>query len=586
MMKPNSGRLLALLCALCLTLGVFAGCGAAASSAAESAAAEPAESAAAAPEETAEPEAQAEEPVAEEPSAEEAAAAEEASEAEPEEEIQDEFLYPVEDPDASLTLWYAYPPFFPNFYDTADDFPCWAYCQEKSGIDIQFDECTFMNAQENLTLMVASGSYTDMIFNLSNYVNTNLEYAVDESVINDLAPYIREYMPNYSRVFFSDDGYVKEATTDKGYIGAIYQLNDAAANEGINKSGPVIRSDWLEKTGLDLPQTFDEYHEVLVAFQEYCEHPFWLPYTGGYLGASFAGGFGVTAEVGSGSAFIQEDGKVIFCPIQEGFREYLTLMNQWYDEGLIDPDFTSYNKNANAPTNDQIVNEEIGVWSSAANLMDFTNLGNPNVVVVASTNPVKEKGQTTVFGDKTATLGAELVVTTSCSDMELALRFADWWYTDDGYTTTNYGIEGVSFNYDENGDARYTDLILHPEGDMTVNIAQSLYTCGNGMLLGVQDATRSYQWYTPDKVEAEKLWATVDKATGIMPRLSMTAEESEVFASRFADITTYMQEMVPRFIMGAEPLDSFDDYVANIQAMGIDECIAAEQAALDRYNAR
>lgn len=582
MKSRNWIRLTALLCALCLMLAALAGCGSQSASVPEESAASAESVAPEVPETPAAPQA----PEALEESDEAAEAPEESQEPEEPEVIDDGFVYPVEDPNAALTLWYSYPPFFPNFYDTADEFPCWVYSQEKTGIDIIFDECTFMNAQENLTLMIASGTYTDMFFNMSNYVNTNLEYAVNEQIVQDLSPYIRDNMPHYSAVFYGDDSYVKRATTDEGYVPAIYQLNDAAANEGINKSGPVIRSDWLEKTGLDLPQTFDEYHEVLVAFQEFCEHPFWLPYTGGYLGAMFAGGFGVTAEVGSGSAFIQKDGQVIFCPTQDGFKEYLTLMNQWYNEGLIDPDFTSYNQNANAPTNDQIVNEEIGVWSSAANLMDFTNLGNPNVVVVASTNPVKEKGQTTVFGDKTGVLGAELTVTTACSDLKLALRWADWWYTEDGYNTTNYGIEGVSFEFDENGNARYTDLILNPEGDMTVNIAQSLYTCGNGMLLGVQDPTRSYQWYTPDKVEAERLWATVDKGTGSMPPLSLTAEESEAFSSRFADISTYMQEMVPRFIMGAEPLTSWGDFVANIQAMGIDECIAVEQAALDRYNSR
>ena len=87
--------------------------------------------------------------------------------------------------------------------------------------------------------------------------------------------------------------------------------------------------------------------------------------------------------------------------------------------------------------------------------MDFTNLGNPNVVVVASTNPVLKKGDTTVFGDKTAALGAELCITTDCRNVELAMRWCDWWYTEDGYYTTNYGIEGESFVFDDQGNPQY-----------------------------------------------------------------------------------------------------------------------------------
>lgn len=578
-MKRNTWtKALALLCMACLVLGMLAGCGGGTAESASSAG--EAAISASEPSQAPEPEVSVEPETSEEP--ESALEAESAVEPEPE----DTWVWPVEDAGASLSLWYSYPPFFPNYYETADDFPDFVYCQEQTGIDLVFTECTFMNAQEDLTLMIASGTYPDMIFNMSNYVTTNLEYAVNESIVQDLAGAIEEYMPNYSREFYSNEAYVKRATTDAGYIPAIYELNDVAANEGINKSGPVLRSDWLEQSGLGLPQTYEEYHEVLVAFKQFCQYPMWMPYTGGYTAGVFAAGFGVTAETGSAKAFINDNGTVVYCPIQDGFREYLTLMHQWYEEGLIDPDFTSYNQNANAPTNDQISAEEIGVWSAAANLMDYSNLGNPNVVVRAATDPVRNVGDTTVFGDKTAALGTEVTITTACDDLELALRWCDWWYTEDGYYTANYGIEGVSFEFDENGDPKYTDVILNPEGDMTVNIAQSIYTCGNGMLLCVQDAERAYQWYTEDKVEAEKLWATVDKATGLMPTLTLTSEESETFSSRYADIQTYLQQMVPSFIIGAEPLDSWDSFVENIKAMGIDECIAVEQAALDRYIAR
>lgn len=498
----------------------------------------------------------------------------------------DDWIWPVEDPNASLSIWYAYPPFFPNYFETADDFPDFAYVQEQTGIDLVFSECTFLNAQENLTLLLASGSYPDLIFNMSSYVTTNLEYAVNESIALDLAALIPEHMPNYSAVFYSNDEYVKRATTDAGYIPAIYQLNDLEANEGINKSGPVIRSDWLEATGLEAPKTYDDYHTVLTALKEYCTYPLWMPFTGAYTAGVFAAGYGVTAETASTRAFINVDGTAVFCPLEDGYREYVEMIRQWYQEGLIDPDFISYNTNANAPTNDQISAEQVAVWSAAANLMDYSNLGNDNVVVQAITDPVQKEGDTTMFGDKTAALGTEVVITTSCADTELALRWCDWWYTEDGYITANYGIEDVSFRYDEEGNPKYTDVILNPSDGMTVNIAQSIYTCGNGMLLCVQDPERAYQWYQPDQIEAEKLWATVDQATCLMPPISMTAEESETFSGHYADIQTYLNEMLPSFIIGAVSMDQWDSFLDNIHTMGIDKCLQIQQDALTRYYAR
>ena len=34
-------------------------------------------------------------------------------------------------------------------------------------------------------------------------------------------------------------------------------------------------------------------------------------------------------------------------PIEPGFKEYLTLMNQWYNEGLLDPDFAATSSDTN-----------------------------------------------------------------------------------------------------------------------------------------------------------------------------------------------------------------------------------------------
>lgn len=41
--------------------------------------------------------------------------------------------------------------------------------------------------------------------------------------------------------------------------------------------------------------------------------------------------------------------------------------------------------------------------------------------------------------------------------------------------------------------------------------------------------------------------------------------------------------MINKFIMGKEPLDNFDSFVQTLKNMGIDDVLAVEQAAYDRY---
>jgi putative aldouronate transport system substrate-binding protein len=52
------------------------------------------------------------------------------------------------------------------------------------------------------------------------------------------------------------------------------------------------------------------------------------------------------------------------------------------------------------------------------------------------------------------------------------------------------------------------------------------------------------------------------------------------------DVKTYYDEMLNKFIMGVEPIDQFENFVETIKGMGIEEAVAIQQAALDRYNSR
>lgn len=63
----------------------------------------------------------------------------------------------------------------------------------------------------------------------------------------------------------------------------------------------------------------------------------------------------------------------------------------------------------------------------------------------------------------------------------------------------------------------------------------------------------------------------------------MTTEETEEYNSIYSDIDTYMDESISKFIVGDTSLEEFDAFVAQLETMGIADCIAIEQAAYDRY---
>ena len=104
--------------------------------------------------------------------------------------------------------------------------------------------------------------------------------------------------------------------------------------------GPMIREDWLNELGLEVPTTIDEWHTVLTAFKEEkgATAPLTWEYTMGALTNEdpFAYAFGACRNF-----FIGDDGKVHFGATEPGYKDYLTTFNQWYEEGLLDPDLAT-----------------------------------------------------------------------------------------------------------------------------------------------------------------------------------------------------------------------------------------------------
>ena len=115
--------------------------------------------------------------------------------------------------------------------------------------------------------------------------------------------------------------------------------------------GLVIRKDWLDELGLDVPETYDELHDVLKAFKDKynCSSAIYMnnnctitTLTEGYNVATYnVSGSGGAGGSGSSLPYYVEDGVVKCSFIEDGYRDYLTMIHDWYEEGLMDSDFVS-----------------------------------------------------------------------------------------------------------------------------------------------------------------------------------------------------------------------------------------------------
>jgi putative aldouronate transport system substrate-binding protein len=587
-------KIFALLVTLSLLLGLLSGCGSTGVSTQSNSSAEQESEVAEISEETPE---QAPEQASAEPPTEPEASLEEPSAQEPEDPESwdplailsqvDTESNPVQFPLAeteTLTVWMSIPDML--IMDLPDGMPAvrpFMAMEDASNVHLEWTQVTAQLASTQFPLMVAGGDYTDMMVNVADMYTTGLDAAVEDDVFLALNDYLEEYAPNYYALVNANEETQKECSTSGGNYVAMYGFSDLSAQV---KNGLVIRQDFLDQVGLDIPVTYDDYHDVLTAFKNELgvSEPMYLPCSGFFSNEYLVGGYGVAGKVSSvpsqSDPWYQVDGQVRLGAVQPEFQEYLTMMHQWYEEGLVASDFISrnqydsdQNKNASDDVGLFFLEIEMG-WPTLQNLEKTSDTW----AITPIAEPVQNAGDIVHFANEASlTDGGGIVISTQCRDVGLAVAWCDNWFSEAGQLAANYGLEGGSYTL-ENGEPIFTELAL------TGNNLNVMYSATVVPTIYYRD--KLAYTYSDFEVQCYDVWtASRDDAYTYSSNAILTAEENEEYAAIMSDIHTYMEEHITKFITGDVPLDEFDDYVAAIEGMGLDRATALKQAALDRYNA-
>ena len=569
----------AMLLVLAMALGCLAGCGNSASSA-------PAESTGAAAESTA-PEA---------PKAETAATADSAQEGETSaaetadkgEYVPGEASLPLADGE-TLTYFVELPGYMSMFnVNSYDDIDAFKYAEEITGVDIDFTIVNNESLATNFQLMIASGDITDMVAGADQQY-TSSSAMIEDGVAIDLMDY-EDLLPNYWNTLDYYSDYKTLAINEDGQMPQVITVSD----DYKVSAGLQIRKDWLDELGMDVPTTYDEMHDALLGFKEQFGAKRALLLLGDtqITGASIVGGLGSVGfyQDTPHNMYVQ-DGTVYNGFLSDGYKEYLQMIAQWYSEGLIASDFaTESNDPFTSNSDTYIQGGDAGIWYAQSDNMDSNMTSgkelDPGYEICAMPEPVKEEGETFHFGDTrvgTAATGKNVSISDCCEDVELACSWLDFWYTKEGSVLANYGQEGVSFNYDADGNPEFTDLVLHNEEFPMISFATTYYTLA--CVPTLQDYDRIFSAYSQANLDAMDLWTeTSDDLYTIPAQVELSYDESTEYGDVWSDISTYASTEVFKFVMGDYNFDSdWDAFIEKIESMGIQDCIDIYQDAYDRY---
>ncbi len=478
--------------------------------------------------------------------------------------------------------------------------------EEDLNVKIEFQIVT---VDDDVTTMLTSGTLPDLMsYKWNNYYSENGGvvglYAdgicVEMSDLVEMMPnmsYILEEYPQIEKDLKTDDGLILYmATVNPGE-----ELEDYA--EGAN-TGMIIRQDWLDNLGLEVPTTIDEWHEMLIAFKNMDPNGNGLqdeiPFDGSNGLGNFAAAFGFVLD----DFFIDPDtGAVDYGYHSQRYRSFLETMNQWYSEGLLGDGWDDTGTWIGVSYKQNIVADLCGSWRGKANnegnYLSSLQEKNPAAEFVPVNAPIYEgNGKVyTVYNDVYWTVWeTQTLISTDCKNLDAAAAVLDWCYSEKGTELLTWGEEGVSYTLNEDGsksliyyqtdeDGNTTDTIVDADDDsVTKTTIYKKYGNYGGYLPyygapNINLYTRS-EWYQL----ACWTWADVSFDLIYPSAINLSVEDSAaVSASNYASLYDYIDEMYWKFITGKEPISNFDTYITEIERMGMNDIIAVYQAAYDSY---
>ena len=447
--------------------------------------------------------------------------------------------------------------------------------EEATGIRLDYSSMTNDDVfPEKLSLTVASGDYPDFLCKASTYYATGAEGLLAEEVCIDMAPYLEEHAPDLKALLDSDKEYADLVYTDSGNLVSV-PMRAAPTTDG----GAIIRQDWLDELGLDMPETFDELHDVLLAFKNSynCSNSISVLST---LATPLTFGFDIKFDA-SQVQFAARDGKVYSYIETEAARDYVDLLVQYFSEGLFNSDFLA---NVNMMAFDQAAAaQETGFWMSGR--MTFNGMFESYIQDEnAALSPVKDITKTGteishVGGAGLATGKNAISITTQNEYPEESMEFINYMFTDEGIELANYGVENETFVY-ENGEPTYTDMILNNPDGYNSNVARSLYTL-NAFLPYYQTQEALEMTFTsPRMAEAEEVWRSM--RTPEEYTWNLNGAESDEYNTIASSLNTYMQEQLTAFVVGQRDMAQWDTFIDELRDMELDRLTELEQQAFDR----
>lgn len=460
--------------------------------------------------------------------------------------------------------------------------------ENMTNMDIEWEQVPTDGLDEKRNLALSSDTLPDAFYGSYLPVSDLLKYGQQGTLIplNDL---IDEYAPNLKEIFEENPDIEKGVTFPDGNIYSMPTIYSPDFQSNLIGAKPWFNKEWLDELDMDNPETTDELYEYLKAVKETDlngsgeddEIPL------GSVDMSriihwIAGAFGVGNKGNVLNPLLDEDPEteeLRFYPISDDYKEMLEFLNKLYSEELIEQNIFSIETDqfmANGADElygatqffnpIELFGEEAGEKFVGGNALEGPD---GDKMYTGVTSPVNEMGTFAITSDN--------------EHSAATMRWIDYFYGDEGAKFFNMGVEGETYEETDDG-PELKDEITDNDDGLTTTQAMAEYLIAPG---GGHPGIIKEDYFNGSEASSEDLDAADDLESDlpdeIWPTFTYTEEESKELES-LEDISKYVEEMQDKFIAGEESFEEWDNYIDELEKMGLEDFMEIQEAALERYH--
>ncbi|MBS6183232.1 MAG: extracellular solute-binding protein [Erysipelotrichaceae bacterium] len=462
-----------------------------------------------------------------------------------------------------------------SFTPALDELPSGQELEEKTGVDISW-EVVRTGWTDQKTLLLAGGELPDMFFGSRTLGTTDVD--LNKSLFTDLKPYL-DQMPNVKAMFEDDERMLKLVEQEDG---SIWYLPAKSPMRPQCLTATFINQAWLDKLGLDMPNTTEELKEVLRAFKNddpngngIADEIPSIMSGGGYdtnLPSYILGCFGITYnEFSPGNERLMvKDGDIHFVPVMEEYKDAVKYMAELFREGLIDnesftQDYSQYlAKLGSSPaTVGMSAGWTIDSYIAAEHVEDYG--------IIAPVEGPKGTRAYSANNFAIATAPFSWALSNSCTNKELAIKFIDAMYAPEMSTQLYFGSFDRTLERQEDGKIK---VLEKPDPEKVFNDTVWEEGLGN---MGPFYVSEEFEqniipntWVT-QKLDYDKVYEPyIPDSDEVYPLVVYTPEEANELSVLKTDIDNIVSQKFSQWVSGEADIDAeWDSYVESLENVGL-----------------